>query len=82
LETEVLSKLNRFEPELADHFLTFDVNMHRLIAVEAIEEKTVRTGNPFDSGHRGRVYYTSSDHRLHLFGLRFKGLDFPGGEGL
>lgn len=57
-EAMISSELDRLEPELTYHFLTLRVNMHRLVAVEAVEEKPVRAGKTFECRHRTGVYNT------------------------
>jgi len=54
----IASEFNRLQPELTHYSLTLHMNMHSLIAVEAIKEEYVRAGNIFDRGHRAGVYST------------------------
>jgi hypothetical protein len=42
-ETMIGREVNRVKPELARLVVPFDMHMHRLIAVEAVEVKPIRT---------------------------------------
>ena len=50
-EALATSQLHRFEPELAGAALSLDVNVHRLITVEAGEEDPVWPRDARDSRH-------------------------------
>jgi hypothetical protein len=44
-------KIQGFQPELAGHPLSLNVNMLWLVAIEAIEEEAIRSWYTSDPGH-------------------------------
>lgn len=50
-EPVIVRKVFGFEPELAGHSFTANMDVWRLIAIEAVEVKAVRTGNALNGGH-------------------------------
>jgi hypothetical protein len=50
-ETMIGCEVNRVEPELACLLVPFDMHMHRLIAIEAVKVKPIRTQSVLDRGH-------------------------------
>ena len=47
----IFTQNNRFKPELAYHVLSFDVNVHRFVAVETVKEEAVWPGNILNDRH-------------------------------
>ncbi len=52
-EPVVTGKVEGFKPEFAGHVLPLDVNVRRLIAVEACEEESIATADTADLWHSG-----------------------------
>lgn len=48
----ISGKLNRLQPELAYHFLTLHVDVHRFITIEAVKEKPVWAWKVANGRHR------------------------------
>jgi hypothetical protein len=52
LETSVSSERGCVEPELAQGAISSDVNMRRLVAIEAVEKEAIRPRGNLDRRHR------------------------------
>jgi hypothetical protein len=51
VEAVVAGELQGRDPELARHLFSLSMDVHRLGAVEAVEEQTERTGHTLDRRH-------------------------------
>jgi len=50
-KTMIGAQFDRFQPELAHHVSSSNMDMHGLVAVEAVKEKPVWTRDIRDAGH-------------------------------
>jgi hypothetical protein len=53
VETAVARKLDGFKPELTGHSLAANMNVLRLVAIEAVEVEAMRARNAVNCGHAG-----------------------------
>ena len=69
-KTVVFRERNRTKPELTEQPVPLDMDMLRLVAIEAVEEQPVRTRDVPDSWHCStKGYYSTSPLRVMAIGL-------------
>jgi hypothetical protein len=69
VEAVTARKPERFEPKLARLALTLDVDVRRLIAIEAREEEPIRSWDSPDPWHSGGVSFSESSSRKEYYAL-------------